>query len=68
MEWGNESLLKWSWSHDQDGSRAHIIVQTLKKIFFSGTKRPMTLILEVDLDLIFGKFKFGPLCFCMGKW
>ena len=22
----------------------------------------------VDLDLFYGKVKFGPLCFCMGKW
>ena len=21
--WGNESLFKWSWSHDQDGHHAH---------------------------------------------
>ena len=24
LGWGNESLFKWSWSHDQDGSHAHI--------------------------------------------
>ena len=24
VEWGDESLLKWSWSHDQDGHRTHI--------------------------------------------
>ena len=32
MGWGEESLFKWSRSHDQDGRHAHI----------SGTKRPMT--------------------------
>ena len=56
--------------------------KNLKKNFFSGTRRPMTLnlgmhhlVLEyyqvcsnwVDLDLFYGKVKFGPLCFCMGK-
>ena len=24
LGWGNESLFKWSWSHDQDGRHAHI--------------------------------------------
>ena len=24
LGWGNESLFKWSWSHDQDGHHAHI--------------------------------------------
>ena len=24
LGWGNESLFKWSWSHDQDGCHAHI--------------------------------------------
>ena len=24
LGWGNKSLLKWSWSHDQDGRHAHI--------------------------------------------
>ena len=42
MGWGNESLLKRPWSHDQDGRHAHIWKKHLK-IFFSGTKRPMTL-------------------------
>ena len=36
MGWGNESLLKWFWSRNQDGRH------NLKKIF-SGTKRLMTL-------------------------
>ena len=56
--------------------------KNLKNIFFSRTKRPLTLNLGiqhcvlkyyqiwwswVDLDLFYGKVKFGPLCFCMGK-
>ena len=24
LGWGNESLFKWSWPHDQDGRHAHI--------------------------------------------
>ena len=40
MEWGNESL--FNWSQDQDGRHAHIW-QKLKKIFFSGIEKPMTL-------------------------
>ena len=60
------------------------IIKTLKKVFFSGTKRPMTLKVSMQhwvreyyqvcsnvdhvLTLtIYGKVKFGPLCFCMGK-
>ena len=35
MGWGKETLLKWSWSHDQDCRNAHIW-KNLKKIF-SGT-------------------------------
>ena len=38
MGLGNESLLKWSWSHDQDGHHAHVWYKPLK--IFSGTKRP----------------------------
>ena len=40
MGWGNESLFKRSWSHDQDGHHA--------QIFFSGTKRLMTLTLGMQ--------------------
>ena len=51
MGWGNESLLKWSRSHDQYGRHAHIImVKTLK--IFSGTKRPMTLKLSMQHQLL----------------
>ena len=39
---GNEMLFKWSRSYDRDGRHAHIWKKS-KKIFFSGTKRPMTL-------------------------
>ena len=38
MGWGNESMLKRSWSH---GRHAHIWQKPLK--IFSGTKSPMTL-------------------------
>ena len=39
---GNESLYKWSRSHDQDGRHAHIWEKPLK-IFFSRTRSPMIL-------------------------
>ena len=42
MGWGNESLFKWSWSHDQDDPPCPYMVKILE-IFFSGTERPMTL-------------------------
>ena len=41
LGWGNECLFERSWSHDQDGTML-IYGKNLKKIFFSGTKRPMT--------------------------
>ena len=41
-EGGNESLYKWSRSHDQDGRHAHIWYKPLK-IFFSRTRSPMIL-------------------------
>ena len=41
MGGGNESLLKCSWSHDR-WPPCPYMVKTIK-IFFSGTKRPMTL-------------------------
>ena len=31
LGWGNKSLLKWPWSHDQDGHHAHMLVKTLWK-------------------------------------
>ena len=34
---GNETLYKWSRSHDQDGRHAHICLKKRKQIFFSGT-------------------------------
>ena len=39
---GNESVYKWSRSHDQDGRHAHIWWKLLK-IFFSRTRSPMIL-------------------------
>ena len=41
MGWGNESLLKCSWSHDQDG--CHLHAKNLKKSSSLKTKRPMTM-------------------------
>ena len=52
MGWRNEILLKCSWSHDQDGRHAHIWLKLKKKIFFSGTKRPMTLNLAMHHRVI----------------
>ena len=40
---GNERLLKWSWSIDQDGRYAYIWQKPFK-IFFSGTKKALDLI------------------------
>ena len=42
MGWGNKNLFKRSRSHDQDVRHAHIWLKP-DKIFFSGTKRSMTL-------------------------
>ena len=43
MGWGNESLFKWSRSHDRFGRHVPYMVKPLKKKIFSGTKQPMTL-------------------------
>ena len=51
MGWGNESLFKRSRSLDQDGSHAHI-VKSLKKIFFFGTKKLMTLKLGMQHQVL----------------
>ena len=81
LGWGNESIFKWSRSHDQDGHHAHIWLKALK-ILVSGTEKLMTLKLGlqhqvltslfkwwpwVDIDLFYSKVKFGPVCFCMEK-
>ena len=42
---GNEILFGASGSHDQDDRHAHIYGKNRSKIFFSGTKGPMTLCL-----------------------
>ena len=39
---GEESLIKRSRSHDQDGQHAHMWLKP-KKIIFLGAKRPITL-------------------------
>ena len=57
MGLGNKSLLKWSWSHDQDGRHAHIWLKP-KKIIFSGTKRLMTL----NLGMHHRVLKFYQVC------
>ena len=41
MGWGNESEYNWFMSHDQDG--CHVYICKNLKLFFSGTKRQMTL-------------------------
>ena len=43
LERGNESLYKWSSSHDQDGRHGYKKQKPLMKIFFSRTRRPMIL-------------------------
>ena len=84
MEWGNESLFKQSWSHDQDGWPAcPYMVKTLKNLLLRNQKAddletwyaplcacvlPSCSTDDSKLTLTFyGKVKFGPLCFCMGK-
>ena len=65
MGWGNESLLKRSRSHDQDGHHAQRANDLETSYAASGAQVLPSLFKLcpwVDLDL-----KFGPLCFCMGK-
>ena len=33
----------------------------------SSTTKFIQMMTQVDIDLFYGKVKFGPLCFCMGK-
>ena len=40
---GNENLLTWCCSHDQDGCPCQYMVKTLQKIFFSGTGWPISM-------------------------
>ena len=72
--------------HMTNISAVPIYGKNLKKIFFSRTKRPMTLKLGMQhrifeyyqicsnsapgltLTYFTGKVKFGPLCYCIGKW
>ena len=82
MGWGNESLFKWSWSHDQDG-RLPMYGKNLKKSS-PETEMPMTLKLGMQHRMLeyyqvfsnddpgltltfYSKVRFDPLCFCMGK-
>ena len=41
LGWGNKSLFKRYWSHDQDGRHAHILVKNLKNLLQN--QRPMIL-------------------------
>ena len=80
----NESLFKWSRSHNQDGLHAHIWLKTFKNLLLQNQKSYdletwlvalATQALQslykwwpwVDLDLCYGKVKFGNLGFSIGK-
>ena len=81
---GNENLLTWCWSHDQDGCHAHIWLKPFKNLlswnrwtdfhetWYVASMTPAHLSLFkwwpwVDLDLFYGKVKFGNLGFSIGK-
>ena len=81
---GNENLMTWCWSHDQDGYHAHIWEKPFKNLLFrnrradfhetwyevSGTPAHHSLFKwwpSSDLDLFYGKVKFGNLGFSIGK-
>ena len=83
MGWGNESLFKRSRSHEQWPTCPYMVkilknllLQNQKaddlEIWYAA---PGAQVLPsffkcrpwVDFDLFYGKVKFGPLCFCMGK-
>ena len=83
LGWGNEKLLKWSRSVDQDGRHAHM-EKTFKNLLLqnreclgaeplqesSGTGGLPTLLKEVSyvhVWLFYGKVKFASLCIWMGK-
>ena len=81
---GNENLMTWCWSHDQDGRHAHIWQKTFKNLLLCNRQADFYETWYValgapahhnlfkwwplsDLDLFYGKVKFGYLCFSMGK-
>ena len=80
LGWGNEKLLKWLRSIDQDGCHAHIFKNLLLQNReclgaellqeSSGTGGLPKLLKElsyVDVWPFYGKVKFASLCICMGK-
>ena len=80
---GNKNLMIWCWSHVQDGRHAHIWWKPFKNLLLrnqqadfhetwyvaSGTPAHHSLFkwFWSDLDLFYGKVKFGFLGFSMGK-
>ena len=82
LGWGNESLFKLFRSHDQDGHHAHIVkffknllwnlkADDLETWYAASHTRVLSSLFKwcprVDLDLYYGKIKFGAVCFCTGK-
>ena len=43
MGWGNESLLKWSWSYDQDGGLGHMTKMAAMLIYINKTLKNLLL-------------------------
>ena len=35
LRWGDESMLKYSWSHDQDGHHAHVWYKAFKNLVWN---------------------------------
>ena len=46
LSWGKEISYKYSWSHDHEGCYGPN-GKNYKKIFYSGTKRPMVLVFGI---------------------
>ena len=81
---GNENLMTWCWSHDQDGWHAHIWLKPFKNLllqnrwtnfhetWYVAFETPAHHSLFkwwpwVDLNLFYGKVKFGNISFSIGK-
>ena len=70
---GDESLIAKSRSHDQDGRHTHIWLKPLKNLLFQNWWADFHETLYVafgtldDLDLFYGKVKFGNIGFYIGK-
>ena len=73
---GNENLMTWCWSHDQDGHHAHIWYKPFKNLPLRNRRADFYVTCNIasgtpahhslfkwwpwsDLDLFYGKFKFG---------